>query len=117
MQNDRRLDRELAERVLSSKVTRREAIRAAGGVSLAGLLAACAPTSTTPSAPAPTSAASATAPAVASTDTLTMGLASLGTQNPDPHYNAGLDRLFMWSISENLARRELDGKVVPNLAT
>ena len=101
-------DEEFIRWLVAKQLSRRELMVAAGGMTLAGALAACAPFGGTASAsPASTNA------------TLTAGLVELGIQSPDPHIaeNTGPERPVALAIAEGLVRRDLNGKLIPNLAT
>jgi peptide/nickel transport system substrate-binding protein len=92
--------------------SRRRVLIGAGGLGLGALLAAC-----TSSASRSNAAPAATGPA--KHQSLTIGVEGLGTQTPDPHLcrGSGGGYVVLWGIGENLARRDLDETLVPNLAT
>lgn len=92
-------------RALDQRLTRRTLLAAAGGLSAATLLDACLGQSTPQSKP--------------STSILMVGTPTFSLQTADPHvafYTADLWPV-MFAISEGLVRRDLNGKLVPNLAS
>jgi peptide/nickel transport system substrate-binding protein len=97
-------DNELIDLLFKRELSRRQLLIAAGGLSLAGILAACASSSSTTRV---------------SVDTLTAGVSSLGPQSIDPHYsNQIVDNVPVWYLTtEMLVRRDLNNKFVANLAT
>ncbi|MFC4943774.1 ABC transporter substrate-binding protein [Pseudonocardia sp. GCM10023141] len=95
---------------LTPTMSRRAVLAVAGGVALAGILGSC----SNDNATVPAGSGSGTA----ATDVLVAAVGSFATETVDPHVapnNSNL-RPVMWAISETLARRDLDGKLVPNLA-
>jgi peptide/nickel transport system substrate-binding protein len=96
------------------EATRRGVLLGAGGLGLGAMLAAC-----TSSGDAPQTKGSATATGPAKNQTLTIGIEGIGDQTPDPHLcrGSGGGYVVLWGLGENLARRDLDSRIVPNLAT
>jgi peptide/nickel transport system substrate-binding protein len=57
------------------------------------------------------------APAEAANQTINVAVAALDDQIPDPHLVTGGNKnVILWTTFEQLARREVDGSLVPNLA-
>ncbi len=104
------LDKVSLEKLILRELSRRQFLIAGGALSLGGVLAACAPGSST---------GSTTTPA-AHTDTLNVGIVSLAKQTGDPHTAyVHPDGTFCvgHSVAEQLVRRDFNAKHVPNLAT
>jgi peptide/nickel transport system substrate-binding protein len=96
------------DRFFAYSASRRSVLLGAGGLGLGALLAACGAntqTETTSSGPGKKQA-------------LTIGLEGIGKQTPDPHLarSSGGGYVVLWGVGENLARRDLGGKLVPSLA-
>jgi peptide/nickel transport system substrate-binding protein len=88
------------------ELSRRNFLLATGALGVGGVLAACQPSSSSPS--------------VAHVDTLNVGITPLAKQTGDPHtaYVHGDSQASVgMSVAEQLVRRGLDAKHVPNLAT
>jgi ABC-type transport system substrate-binding protein len=100
------------EQLLSAELTRRQLFIAAGGLTLAGALAACGAGSL--------SGRTVTIPKVSKYQILNVGIEDLSTQSPDPMaaYSHGGIRTPIWmSLGEPLVRRNLQGALTPALAT
>jgi peptide/nickel transport system substrate-binding protein len=102
-------------RLLEHEFSRRQLLLGAGGVSLAAVLAACGNSSN----PTASGGTSSTAPTHAKKQTLTVAVEDLGNQTPDPHLcrAAGAGYTILYGVAENLARRDLNEKIVAALAT
>jgi peptide/nickel transport system substrate-binding protein len=93
------------DELFSTTLDRRRFLLASGGVSLAGILAACA--GSTPSGTG------------TKYDTMNVAIADLGTQTPDPMYSFSHSATYApiaLNLGEQLVRRGYDGKLTPALA-
>jgi len=91
------------EQLLSAELSRRRFLIATGGVSMAGILAACTNTSTG-----------------SGYTTMNIAVADLGTQTPDPMYAYSHSAMYApiaLTAGEQLVRRAYDGSHTPALAT
>jgi peptide/nickel transport system substrate-binding protein len=93
------------DELFAERLSRRSFLAASGGLSLAGIVAAC----TTGSQSAGTKF-----------NVLNVGVADLGTQTPDPMYAYSHSAMYSpiaLNLGEQLVRRTYDGSYVPALAT
>lgn len=91
--------------LFSSELTRRNFIIASGGVSLAGILAACSTSNSTSGS---------------KYTTMNIGVADLGTQTPDPMFAFNHSAMYApiaLNLGEQLVHRGFDGTLQPGLAS
>jgi peptide/nickel transport system substrate-binding protein len=92
------------DRLFAAELSRRRFLVASGGVSLAGVLAACANSSTSGT----------------HYDTMNIGVADLGTQTPDPMFAFNHSAMYApiaLNLGEQLVHRGYDGTLQPGLAS
>jgi peptide/nickel transport system substrate-binding protein len=93
------------DQLFSAELSRRGFLVAAGGMSLAGILAACSNSSSSGGS---------------GYQTLNLGVADMGTQTPDPMFAYSHSAMYApigLSMGEQLVRRAFDGSHTPALAT
>jgi peptide/nickel transport system substrate-binding protein len=122
------------EALITTPMSRRTLLAGVGITSLAALLAACGSDSSSSGGSALTTGASgpgatttgATTTDVASTpssapahDTVVIAVSTISAQQTDPHLAMGTggNRPVAWAIADGLVRREVDGTLVPTLAS